>query len=139
MSVVAELGAGGRQIRQYSLSGRPGADTWQITVKRVRAQGGAPAGAVSSFLHDRVAIGDELRVSPPFGDVSSVPEYVARFGCGRALPARDLDRFVAELERYASDTALLRREAARAVESGESFSYTRYLAAVREILPVREP
>jgi glycosyltransferase involved in cell wall biosynthesis len=76
---------------------------------------------------------------PVASDVSSVPEYLARFGCGRALPARDLDRFVAELERYASDTALLRREAARAVESGESFSYTRYLAAVREILPVREP
>ncbi|UQU68028.1 globin domain-containing protein [Couchioplanes caeruleus] len=74
VSVIAELGAGaGRQIRQYSLSGRPGADTWQITVKRVRAQGGAPAGAVSSFLHDSVAPGDELRVSPAFGDVSSVP------------------------------------------------------------------
>ncbi|MEV4702158.1 globin domain-containing protein [Actinoplanes sp. NPDC049316] len=74
VSVVAELGAGeGRQIRQYSLSGRPGADTWQITVKRVRAHAGAPAGVVSSFLHDEVAVGDELRVSPPFGDVSSVP------------------------------------------------------------------
>ena len=76
---------------------------------------------------------------PVASDVSSVPEYLSRFGCGRALPARDLDRFVGELQRYASDTTLLREEAARAVESGESFSYTRYLAAVREILPVREP
>ena len=76
---------------------------------------------------------------PVASDVSSVPEYLRRFGCGRALPANDLDGFVAELARYASDTALLRREAARAVESAESFSYTRYLAAVREILPVREP
>jgi len=76
---------------------------------------------------------------PVASDISSVPEYLRRFGCGRALPAHDLDGFVAELARYASDTALLRREAARAVESAESFSYTRYLAAVREILPVREP
>jgi glycosyltransferase involved in cell wall biosynthesis len=75
---------------------------------------------------------------PVASDVSSVPEYLARFGCGRSLPARDVGRFAAELERYASDTALLGRESARAVESGESFSYTRYLAAVREILPVRE-
>ncbi|MGA5299312.1 globin domain-containing protein [Nucisporomicrobium flavum] len=88
VSVVAELGAGsafspfvggggvvgrGRQIRQYSLSGRPGADTWQITVKRVRALDGAPEGVVSSYLHEHVAVGDQLRISPPFGDVSSVP------------------------------------------------------------------
>ena len=75
---------------------------------------------------------------PVASDISSVPEYLARFGCGRALPALDVDRFVAELERYATDTDLFRRESARAVESAESFSYTRYLAAVREILPVRE-
>jgi glycosyltransferase involved in cell wall biosynthesis len=78
-------------------------------------------------------------VIPVASDISSVPEYLARFGCGRSLPALDVDRFVAELERYAADKELLRRESARAVESAESFSYTRYLAAVREILPMKEP
>lgn len=73
VSVAVDLGAGrGRQIRQYSLSGRPGASTWQITVKRVRGVAGAPDGVVSTFLHERAAVGDELRLSPPFGDVSSV-------------------------------------------------------------------
>ena len=76
---------------------------------------------------------------PVASDISSVPEYLSRFGCGRSIPASEPDRYVAELERYARDTELLRAEAARAVESAETFSYTRYLAAVREILPVREP
>ena len=76
---------------------------------------------------------------PVASDVSSVPEYLSRFGCGRSLPADELDRFVDELERYEKDTQRLLGEARRAVESAESFSYTRYLAAVREILPVKEP
>ncbi|GLY21557.1 globin domain-containing protein [Micromonospora sp. NBRC 101691] len=74
VSVAVDLGEGrGRQIRQYSLSGRPGADHWRITVKRVRGTDGAPDGAVSTFLHDRVAVGDTLRLSPPFGEVASAP------------------------------------------------------------------
>jgi glycosyltransferase involved in cell wall biosynthesis len=76
---------------------------------------------------------------PVASDVSSVPEYLGRFGCGRAIPAQDLDRFASELERYARDAGLLAGESRRAVESAEAFSYTRYLAAVREILPTREP
>ncbi|GAA4567009.1 FAD-binding oxidoreductase [Micromonospora coerulea] len=72
-SVAVDLdGDRGQQIRQYSLSGRPGADQWRITVKRVRGTGGAPDGLVSGFLHDRVAVGDVLRLSPPFGEVSAV-------------------------------------------------------------------
>ncbi len=35
-------------------------------------QAGAPDGMVSTFLHDRVAAGDALRLSPPFGEVSAV-------------------------------------------------------------------
>ena len=41
VSVAVDLdGDLGQQIRQYSLSGRPGADHWRITVKRVRGTGG---------------------------------------------------------------------------------------------------
>lgn len=73
VSVKVDLGAeSGQQIRQYSLSGRPGAETWQITVKRMRGTTTSPAGAVSTFLHEQVAVGDTLRLSAPFGDVSSV-------------------------------------------------------------------
>ncbi|MDG4771622.1 globin domain-containing protein [Solwaraspora sp. WMMD792] len=84
VSVAVDLGGGqGRQIRQYSLSGRPGAATWRITVKRLRGGAGAaggsagspvPDGAVSSQLHGRTAVGDVLRLSPAFGEVSSIGE-----------------------------------------------------------------
>ncbi|SCF28696.1 nitric oxide dioxygenase [Micromonospora viridifaciens] len=75
VSVAVDLDGGrGQQIRQYSLSGRPGADHWRITVKRVRGAAGAPDGMVSGFLHDRVEAGDTLRLSPPFGEVSSIGE-----------------------------------------------------------------
>ncbi|MBO4207995.1 globin domain-containing protein, partial [Micromonospora echinofusca] len=73
VSVAVDLGADrGQQIRQYSLSGPPQAGTWQITVKRLRPEGGRPAGTVSGHLHDRVAVGDTLRLSPPFGDIDAV-------------------------------------------------------------------
>ncbi|WP_346535245.1 globin domain-containing protein [Micromonospora sp. DPT] len=73
VSVAVDLDGGlGQQIRQYSLSGRPGADHWRITVKRVRGIGGAPDGLVSTVLHERTAPGDRLRLSPPFGEVSAV-------------------------------------------------------------------
>lgn len=75
VSVAVDLdGDRGQQIRQYSLSNRPGAPHWQITVKRVRATADAPEGAVSTFLHERVAVGDTLRLSPPFGEVSAIGE-----------------------------------------------------------------
>ncbi|WP_422752519.1 globin domain-containing protein [Micromonospora sp. WMMD708] len=73
VSVAVDLDGGrGRQIRQYSLSDRPAADHWRITVKRVRGTAGAPDGLVSGFLHDHVGPGDVLRLSPPFGEVSAV-------------------------------------------------------------------
>ncbi|MEU3453780.1 globin domain-containing protein [Micromonospora sp. NPDC006766] len=73
VSVAVDLDGGQRQqIRQYSLSGRPGADHWRITVKRVRGTAGAPDGIVSTHLHEQVAVDDTLRLSPPFGEVSAV-------------------------------------------------------------------
>ncbi|MBM7085952.1 globin domain-containing protein [Micromonospora humidisoli] len=73
VSVAVDLDGGrGRQIRQYSLSGRPDADHWRITVKRVRGAGAAPDGLVSGFLHDHVGPGGTLPLSPPFGEVSAV-------------------------------------------------------------------
>ncbi|CAM5357713.1 globin domain-containing protein [Streptomyces abikoensis] len=66
VSVQVELADGARQIRQYSLSGRPD-DALQFSVKRVT---GEPDGEVSHHLHDRVAVGDTLMISAPAGDVA---------------------------------------------------------------------
>ncbi|MEW2472319.1 globin domain-containing protein [Micromonospora gifhornensis] len=72
-SVAVDLGGGrGRQIRQYSLAGRPGAAHWRIAVKRLRGIDGAPDGQVSTFLHEHVTVGTTLRLSPPFGEVNAV-------------------------------------------------------------------
>ncbi|KOU00632.1 hemin transporter [Streptomyces sp. NRRL F-5755] len=69
VSVQVELPDGARQIRQYSLSGRPDAGL-QFSVKRVTGDAaGSPAGEVSNYLHDHVQGGEVLRVSAPFGDV----------------------------------------------------------------------
>ncbi|MFG3260364.1 globin domain-containing protein [Streptomyces sp. NPDC048172] len=62
VSVRTRMPDGVHQLRQYSLSSAPGAETRRITVKRID-------GEVSSLLHRTVRPGDELTLSAPFGDV----------------------------------------------------------------------
>lgn len=61
----------GRTItRCYSLSDRPGLDSYRISVKRAAAPAGrtdCPPGLSSSHLHDHVHEGDVLRVKAPGG------------------------------------------------------------------------
>lgn len=73
VSVAVELPDGRRQPRQYTLSTAPGQGELRITVRRVRNGGSAPAGAVSTFLHDQVHEGDLLQLSKPYGDVTLDP------------------------------------------------------------------
>lgn len=68
VSVRVRMPDGVHQLRQYSLSSAPGDDTRRITVKRVHREG-TPDGEVSTLLHHTVRVGDELTLSPPFGDV----------------------------------------------------------------------
>ncbi|MFC7845903.1 globin domain-containing protein [Streptomyces sp. NPDC057382] len=68
VSVRVALPDGARQIRQYSLSGTPGAGLRQFSVKRVHG-GGAPEGEVSHHLHACVEAGDVLELSEPYGDL----------------------------------------------------------------------
>ncbi|MFJ3230137.1 globin domain-containing protein [Streptomyces sp. NPDC086787] len=71
VSVRTVLPDGARQIRQYSLSGAPGASVRQISVKRVPggADGSTPQGEVSNHLHACVEVGDVLELSAPCGDL----------------------------------------------------------------------
>ncbi|WP_194911759.1 MOSC and FAD-binding oxidoreductase domain-containing protein [Catenulispora rubra] len=48
-------------IRNYSLSGQPGAETYRISVKQ------EPHGAASTYLRQRVKVGDVLDVAAPRG------------------------------------------------------------------------
>ncbi|QXJ21209.1 hypothetical protein AGRA3207_002041 [Actinomadura graeca] len=69
VSVAVDLPGGLRQPRQYTLSRAADGVSMQITVRRVRGRGGAPDGAVSTYLHREVSAGDELLAGTPFGDV----------------------------------------------------------------------
>ncbi len=60
--------------RNYSLSDRPGAGYFRISVKRELSQAaGAPDGLVSNYLHDSVNVGDTLDVGPPCGEFTLDP------------------------------------------------------------------
>ncbi|XQM35834.1 nitric oxide dioxygenase [Cupriavidus sp. H19C3] len=68
ITVEVNFADGGRQLRQYSLSGERGLPTWRISVKREAGGAETPAGAVSNWLHDNVEVGTTLHVSAPYGD-----------------------------------------------------------------------
>ncbi|MFF4983922.1 globin domain-containing protein [Streptomyces sp. NPDC001046] len=99
VSVQVGLPDGTRQIRQYSLSTAPDRETWRITVKRERsADGSAPEGEVSTWLHTRARVGDALRVSLPFGDLflpdGDGPVVLASAGIGITPMLSMLDHMV---------------------------------------------
>ena len=54
-----------QEIRQYSLSDRPGQGHYRISVK---AEPGKPEGMVSNYLHNQHNEGDSLMISAPMGD-----------------------------------------------------------------------
>ena len=61
----------GQEVRRnYSISAAANGSSYRISVKR------EPRGAVSAFLHDRLAVGDVLDVMPPAG------EFVLEAGAG---------------------------------------------------------
>jgi nitric oxide dioxygenase len=73
------------QPRQYSLSRSDDGTHRQITVKRVHGRA-APDGEVSTLLHDKLEVGDEVMLSAPFGDMvldaSGRPLVFASAGIG---------------------------------------------------------
>jgi ferredoxin-NADP reductase/MOSC domain-containing protein YiiM/ferredoxin len=85
-------------LRNYSLSGSPGAGYYRIAVKR------EPDGAASGYLHARLAVGDQLEIAAPRGtfilDESGAPALLISAGIGatpvlamlNALAERHSDR-----------------------------------------------
>jgi nitric oxide dioxygenase len=89
---------GVRQPRQYSLTRADDGEHRQFSVKRVHG-GGKPDGEVSTMLHDRVDVGDELILSLPYGDVvlddGGRPVVFASAGMGIAPMAGMLSHLAA--------------------------------------------
>jgi len=67
-------------LRNYSLSGPPGADYYQVAVKR------EPGGAASGYLHSHLAVGDQLDTAAPRGtfilDQTDAPALLISAGIG---------------------------------------------------------
>ena len=67
-------------MRNYSLSGPPGAGYYRVTVKRERL------GVVSGYLHTRLAVGDQLDIAAPRGtfilDQTRAPVLLISAGIG---------------------------------------------------------
>ncbi len=63
--------------RNYSLSDRPGAGYFRISVKREpRPHDNAPDGLISNYLHDAVNQGERIDVGPPCGEFTLDPASV---------------------------------------------------------------
>ncbi len=84
--------AGAPVLRSYSLSGRPGADEYRISVKR------EPHGTASAYLHSRLRAGDTLEVAAPRGtftlDSGAAPVLLVSAGVG-ATPVLAMLQFLA--------------------------------------------
>ena len=120
VSLFVDLPGGDRQPRQYTVSSTSVGTRLQVTVRKVHGTNGAPAGRVSSFLNDHVAVGDLVDVSAPAGDLvvpsSDSPLLLATAGAGittvlpivehiaRTQPQRPV--IVAHADRTAKDHAL---------------------------------
>jgi nitric oxide dioxygenase len=77
ISVQVTLPDGTRQPRQYSLSRADQGESRQFTVKRVYGAAGKPDGEASTLLHTKVAVGDVLSISVPFGPLV-LDDYAGR-------------------------------------------------------------
>jgi ferredoxin-NADP reductase/MOSC domain-containing protein YiiM len=61
-------GPTGQLVRTYSISDRPNADSYRLTVKKITRPGADPSvGLASGILHHRVVVGDVLEAKAPAG------------------------------------------------------------------------
>ncbi|WP_063058269.1 globin domain-containing protein [Nocardia sienata] len=70
VSVGARLSDGARQLRQYSLVHAPRDGRLAFAVRPVAATADQPAGEVSNWLATHIAVGDNLTITLPFGDLT---------------------------------------------------------------------
>lgn len=73
VSVAATLPDGARQLRQYSLVQAPRDGRLAFAVRPVAATAAQPAGEVSNHLAGHIAVGDNLAITLPFGDLTIDP------------------------------------------------------------------
>lgn len=133
VSVAVDLADGRRQLRQYSLSDAPGADSLRISVKREDAQPGTPAGEVSNWIHANVKPGSVLQVTHPFGEFtpdteSDQPVVLLSAGVG-------ITPMIAAINRIARVNPQRRVIFAHAAKSAQHHAHQADIAAARARMP----
>ncbi len=73
-------------------------------------------------------------VVPLAGNVSSIPQLLASFRCGKALDPLNITAFTDAVLGYLMQTEDWKRESEAAVLAAERFTYDRYLNSVRQLL-----
>ncbi len=73
-------------------------------------------------------------VIPIAGAVSSIPQYLAQFGVGRAIPPTAIEQFVEAIREYVRNPERWRVESQKAKQVAELFTYRRYLEHVKVLL-----
>lgn len=125
VSVQVPLADGAQQIRQYSLLDGPGSASYSFAVRHT-------GGEVSTYLHEKVSVGDPLRVSVPFGTVTlpdgDAPLVLASAGIG-ITPMLSLLRHLAATEPARPVTVL------HGERSVESHAFRTELEALSNDLP----
>lgn len=132
VSCTVTFADGRRQIRQYSLSDAPHADSLRISVKRERGAA-TPDGEVSNWIHDHVAEGSVLQVSLPRGDFivdteSNAPVVLLSAGVG-------ITPMIAALNAIAHTNPQRHLIFAHAARSGAHHPHQGDVAAARARMP----
>jgi nitric oxide dioxygenase len=133
VSVAVDLPGERHQLRQYSLSDAPGADSLRISVKREDSLADAPAGEVSNWLHANLRVGSVLQVSHPFGDFvpdteSDGPIVLLSGGIG-------ITPMVASLKRIAQAQPLRRVIFAHAARNAGHHAFRAEVDAIKALMP----
>jgi glycosyltransferase involved in cell wall biosynthesis len=75
---------------------------------------------------------------PVAGAVGSIPQYLQRFGCGKAIDPMSVGEFVRTIREYLNDPQKWKSESMNAVNSAGLFSYREYLNRVRSLFRIDE-
>lgn len=70
---------------------------------------------------------------PLASDISSIPQTLAEIGCGVALPAEAIDRYVTAIMAYLANPDRWRAESQRGMQASHRFSYEAYGASLSEM------
>ena len=71
---------------------------------------------------------------PLSSDVSSIPQYLNRFGTGRSISPGDLNGYVDAIAWYIDHPSDWKRESENGVQASKYFGYDHYLESVQKIL-----